>query len=102
MKRSYPMHCLFRSNVVDVRMLSLISYIKNIKRIFGNKIFYRKLKINSMSIRTGNDEYIMTQKDHKYRYQKCDFHFSTPPPPLVELSYLTRYTIRDAKNILQI
>ena len=78
MKGSYPMNCLFRSNVVDVRLLSLISYITNIMRILGNKIFYRKWKINSMSIRTGNDEYIMTQKDHKCRYQKCDFHFSTP------------------------
>ena len=44
----------------------------------GAKIFYRKLKINTISMRTGNVEYIMTQKDHKCRYQKCDFHLSTP------------------------
>ena len=31
-----------------------------------------------MSIRTGNIEYIMTQKDHKCRYQTCDFHLSAP------------------------
>ena len=78
MKRSYPMHCLFRSNVGDVKMMPFMSYITNIMRILGHKIFYRKLKINSMSIRTGNVEYIMTQKDHKCWYQKCDFHLSTP------------------------
>ena len=38
------MLCLFRSNVGDVKMMSFMSYIKNI-------IFDRKLKINSMSIR---------------------------------------------------
>ena len=100
MKRSFPMHCLFRSNVVDVRMMPFMSYITNIMFILGHKIFNRKLKINSLSITTGNVEYIMTQKIHKCRYQKCDFHLSTPPP--FEFSCLTRNTIRDAKNILQI
>ena len=47
-------------------------------RLLGLKIFYRKQKINSIPITTGNVEYIMTQKDHKYRYQKWDFHLSTP------------------------
>ena len=78
MKRSYTMHCLFRSNVGDVKMMPFMSYITNIMRILGNKIFYRKLKINFLSIRTGNVEYIMKQKDHTCRYQKCDFHLSTP------------------------
>ena len=78
MKRSFPMHCMFQSNVVDVRMMPFMPYITNIMRILGHKIFYRKLKINSMSITTSNVEYIMTQKDHKCRYQKCDFHLSTP------------------------
>ena len=54
--------------------------------------------MNSMSIRTGNVEYIMTKIDHKIRYQKCDFHLSTP----LEFSCLTRNTIRDARNILKI
>ena len=76
------MHCLFRSNVDDVKMMPLMSYITNTMHILGHKIFNRKLKNNSMSIRTGNVEYIMTQKDHKCRYQKCDFYLSTPPPPL--------------------
>ena len=78
MKRNFPMHCLFRSNVGDVKMMPFMSYITNTMYILGHKIFNRKLKINSMSISTGNVEYIMTQKDHKRRYQKCDFHFSTP------------------------
>ena len=72
------MHCLFRSNVDDVKMMPCMSYITNKMHIIGHTIFNRKLKINSMSIITGNDEYIMTQKDHKCRYQKCDFHLSTP------------------------
>ena len=78
MKRSYPMHYLFRSNVGHVKMMPFMSYITNIMRISGHKIFHRKLKMNSMSIRTGNIEYTMTHKDHKCRYQKCDFHLSTP------------------------
>ena len=78
MKSSYPMHCLFRSNVGDVKMMPLMSDITNIMRILGHKIFYRKLKFNFMSIRIDNVEYIMTQTDHKCRYQKCDFHLSTP------------------------
>ena len=65
------MHYLFRLIVGDVRM---------IMRIMGHKIFNRKLKINSMSIGLGNVDYIMTQKDHKCRYQNCDFHLLTPPP----------------------
>ena len=78
MKRSYAMHCQFRSNVGDVKMMPFMSYITNTMRLSGHKIFYRKLKINSVSIRTGNVEYIIPQKDHKCRYQKCDFHLSTP------------------------
>ena len=50
MKRSYPMHCLFRSNVGDVKMMPFISYIT----YTGAQIFFGKLKINSMSIRKGN------------------------------------------------
>ena len=78
MKRSNPMHCLFRSNVGYVKMRPFMSYITNTMRTSGHNIFNRKLKINPMSIMTGNVKYIMTQKDHKCRYQKCDFHLSTP------------------------
>ena len=42
----------------------------------------------------------MTQREHKCRYQKCDFHLSTFSP--LELSCLTRNAIGDAKNNLQI
>ena len=52
------------------------------------KSFNRKLKINSILILTGNVEYIMAQKDHKCRYQKCEFRLSTPPPPLKNLVVL--------------
>ena len=76
-----------------------MSYITNIMRILGHKIFYRKLKNNFMSMRTGNVKYIMTQKDRKCRYEKHDFPFSIP---ILNLSFLTRNTIRDARNILQI
>ena len=78
MKRTYQMHCLFQSNGGDVKMMPFMSYITNIMRILGHKIFERILKINSMSIRTDNVEYIMTQTDHKCRYQKCEFHLKTP------------------------
>ena len=78
MTRSYPMHCLFRSNVGDVKMMPFMSYITNIMRISGHKIIHRTLKINSMSITKSNVEYTMTQKDQKCRYQKCDFPLSTP------------------------
>ena len=64
MKRSYPMHYLFRSNLGDVKMMLFMSYITYKMRLLGHKIFNRILKISSMSIRTGNVEYIMTQKDH--------------------------------------
>ena len=73
MMRSYPMHCLFLSNVGDGKMMPFMSYITNIMRILGYKMCNRKLKINSMSIRTSNVDYIMTQKDHKCRYQKCEY-----------------------------
>ena len=46
MKRSYTMHCLFRSNVGKVKMMPLMPYMTNIMRILGHKIFNRKLKIN--------------------------------------------------------
>ena len=72
------MHCLFRSNVGDVKMMPFMPYITNIIRILGHKIFNRKLKTDSMSIRTGNVEYIMTQTENNFRYQKCDFHLLTP------------------------
>ena len=72
------MYCLFRSNVDDVKMMPFMPYITNKMHILGHTIFNRKLKNNSMSIRTDNVEYIKTQKDHKCRYQKCDFHLSTP------------------------
>ena len=65
-------------NVGDVKMMPFMSYITNIMRTLGHIIFNRKLKINFMSVRTGNVEYIMTQKDNKCRYQKCDFPLSTP------------------------
>ena len=78
MMRSYPMHCLFLSNVGDGKMMPFMSYITNIMRILGYKMCNRKLKINYMSVRTSNVDYIMTQKDHKCRYQKCEFHLSTP------------------------
>ena len=44
------------------KMVPLIPNMMNIMRILGLKIFYRKLKMNSMSIRMGHVEYIMTQK----------------------------------------
>ena len=44
----------------------------------GAQNLLQKMKINSTSMRTGNVEYIMRQKDHKCRYQKCDFHLATP------------------------
>ena len=50
------MRCRFRSNVVDVRMMPFMSYITNIMCLLGHKIFNRKLKINSMSVRMGNVE----------------------------------------------
>ena len=72
------MHCLFPSTVDDVKMMPFMSYITNTMQRVGHTIFNRRLKINSMSIRTGNVEYIMIQKDYKCRYQKCDFYLSTP------------------------
>ena len=98
MNRSYPMHCVFRSNVDDVKLMLLMPYMTSIMRTLGHKIFHRKLKINSMSIRTVNVEYIMTQKDHKCQYQKCDFHLLTPS---LEFSCLTRNKIRNVRNILK-
>ena len=38
-----------------------------------------------MSIRTGNVEYIKTQRDNKCQYQKYDFYVSKPPPPPLEI-----------------
>ena len=49
---------------------------KNSMHRLGHRIFNSKLKINSMSINTGDVEYIIAQKDHKCRSQKCDL--STP------------------------
>ena len=59
------MYYLFLSNVGDVKMMPLMHYRTDIMRILEHTIFDKKCKINSMSIRTGNVEYIMTQKDHK-------------------------------------
>ena len=81
------MHWLIRTNVGDVKMVSLIPYRKNILHTLGHKIFYRKWKINSMSVKRGNVEYIMTHKDQIDN--------------LLELSCLIRNEIRDARNILQ-
>ena len=78
MKRSYPMHCLFRSNLDDVKIMPLKPKMTNIMRVLGHEILYRKMKINFMSIRMGNVDYIITQKDNICRYQKCDFHLSIP------------------------
>ena len=72
------MHCLSSIKVGDVKMMSFMSCITSIMRILGYSIFYRKLKINSMSVTIGNVEYIVTHKVHKCSYQKCDFHLSTP------------------------
>ena len=52
--------------------------VVNFMSYIGAQNLLQKLKINSMSIRTGNVEYIMTQKDDKCWYQKCDFLLSTP------------------------
>ena len=93
MKRSYIMHCLFLSNVDDVKLMPFMSYITNIMHILGHNIFYRKLKINSMSIRTGNIEYIMSEKDHKCRYQMCDFQLSTSFLDLV-VFLVTQYAMQ--------
>ena len=78
MKRIYPKQCLIRSNVGDVKMMPFMAYITNTMRILGCKILYRKLKVNSISIITGNVEYIMILNDRKFWYQKCDFYLSTP------------------------
>ena len=45
----------------DVKMMPFMSYLTYIMHLLGHKIFTRKLKTNSMSIRTSNVEYIMTQ-----------------------------------------
>ena len=80
------------------KMVSLMLYRKNIMRILGHIIFYRKLKTNSMSNRADIVENITTQKDHKR--QKWDFHWSTPPP--LVFSFFTHNTMLNARNILQI
>ena len=61
-----------------VTLNDAVSYTTNIMRVLGHTIFYRKLQIDSVSIRMGNVEYMMTQKDNKCWYQKCDFHLSIP------------------------
>ena len=80
MKRRYQMHCLFRSNVGDVKMMPLLSYMTNIMRILRQIFFNKKFKVNSMSVWKGNVEYIMTQGGTKRQYQRCNIHLSTPPP----------------------
>ena len=64
-------------NLFDVKMASFMPYKTNIMCIFGYKIFNRKLKIYSMSIRKGNIENIIAQKYHNIRHQKCDFRWSS-------------------------
>ena len=66
--RRNAMHCLFRTNVSDVTMTPIMPYRTSIMRILGHNFFYRKLKSNSMSIRRGNAEYIMAEKEHKRRH----------------------------------
>ena len=44
MKRSYQMHCLFRSNMGDVKMMPLMSCSTNIIGILGHKIFLQKIE----------------------------------------------------------
>ena len=56
-----------------------IVYVQNDEHNLRYKIFHGKLNINSMSIKKGNVEYIITQTDHEHRHQKCDFHWSTLP-----------------------
>ena len=83
-EENYHAHCLFRTNVGDVKMKSLISNRMTIMRISSYKMFHRKFKNNDMSIIEEqchinyNIEFIIAQKDHKRWYQKCDFHLSTP------------------------
>ena len=90
------MYYLFRSNVADVKILPLMHYMTNIMCILGHKIFNRKMKI-----KTGNIEYIMTQKDHKCRYQICDFFYlSTPFRIKLSFSLLVTQSAMQKKNIL--
>ena len=60
-KSSFPMHCLFRSSVGEVKMTSFMSYRTNIMRIMKRTTVYVKL-IDSMSIDKGNIEYNIAQK----------------------------------------
>ena len=86
MKRRYPMHCLFRSNVGDFKMTSLMSYKTITERILGYKIFHRKLVINTNLTRKDNVEYIIAKTDLTRRHQKCYFHWLTP----FRFTFLTR------------
>ena len=47
MERSYPMHCLFRSNVGDVKMMPFKSNITNIMRILGAQNRLQKIEDQS-------------------------------------------------------
>ena len=44
MKRSYQMHCLFRTNVGDVKMMPFMSYITNIMRLLGVQTILQKIE----------------------------------------------------------
>ena len=70
-------------------------------RLLGYKVFHRKLKIYSMSIRKGNVEciiHVIAQDYHKRRHKKCDYQWSTP----LEFICLSRSLKRNAWDILHI
>ena len=69
MNRSCPMLSLFRSNEGDVKRMPLMHCRTNIIHLLEHTIYYRQLKINSMSVRGDTVKYFMTQKDHKRRYR---------------------------------
>ena len=82
MMRSYPMYCLFRSNVGDVKMMPFMSYIMNIMCILGHKILNRKLKINSMSIkrkRRRSDPVLWQNPLYHQKIRKPKDNTQTPP-----------------------
>ena len=66
----------------------------------GLKIFHTKLKINSMSIRNGNVEYIVALQRKIARIDLKTAIF-TGRSPLV-FTLLTHSMIRDVINVLQI
>ena len=64
--------CGWRENDVDnVQQDEDNAYI-------GVQTLLQEIEDHSMLIRKANVEYIIAQRDHKHRYQKCNFHWSTP------------------------